>query len=290
MDNRNRNNSGGVQVGPNTLRALNTEHVQDSIHDRGLFKGLKTPKQLTKYNLYRGITDFGTLEQFNIYQSGRSFLKILEYPAFLKSLGEQDPAYQDLINEVLHIIEYEFKGLSGLDDIRADSIEISDGLNGINIINRVTEQSAATITMDYVEKTGSPITKFTELYLQGIFDTRSSYKHYHGLIEDGVIDDGYENEIFTFLYWVTDNTGLRIEQAYMLIAGQLTGSPKSIYNSRKGEYDQHDISLEFNCFPARSPQINELANSMLQSMNIIINNSEMSYSYSQNHISSLDQN
>lgn len=279
----------GIMVGQNKLRKLNTDNVQDSLHDRGLFQGLKMPRQLTKYNLYRGITDFGTLEQFDIYQSGRSFIKILQYPAFLKALGEQDPGYQELINVVLHILEYEFKGLTGLDDIRANSIEISDGLNGINIINSVTEQSAATVSMDYVEKTGSPITKFTELYLNGIFDTRSSFKHYHGLIEDGIIDDGYENEVFTLLYWVTDNTGLRIEQAYMLLAAQMTSSPKSIYNSTKGQYDQQEVTVEFNCFPARSPQINQLANSMLQSMNIIINNTEMNYSYNANHVSALDQ-
>ena len=260
---------------------------RNQLHQSGLFKGTKVPRSLTKYNLYRGITDFGALEQFNIYQSGRSFLKILQYPEFLKVLGDTNSDYKNLIENALHIIEFEFKGLDGLDDITSSTLEINDGLNGINVINQVREQSTASVTMRYTEKSGSPLTKFSELYLQGIYDTRSSFKHYHGLIEDGLIDDGYENEIFTFLYWVTDSTGLHIEQAYILLGAQLTFSDKSIYNSTKGMHDAHETNMTFNCFPARSPQVTQLAQSMLQSMAIIKNNADMSYSYSTNWKSKL---
>lgn len=251
-------------------------------HQTGMFKGTKTPKSLTKYNLYRGITDFGALEQFNIYQGGRSFLKILQYPEFLRILAMKNSTYKDIIDNALHIIEFEFKGLDGLEDITTNTMEISDGINSINVINQVREQSAAQVSMRYVEKSGSPLTKFTELYLQGIFDTRSSFKHYHGLIESGDIDDGYENEIFTLLYWVTDPTGLNIEQAYLLLGAQLTSSDKSIYNTQKGDYSEKETTLTFNCFPARSPKINELALSMLQSMAIVKNQADMNYSYSSN--------
>lgn len=256
-------------------------------HSTGLFKGTKAPRSLTKYNLYRGITDFGSLEQFNIYQSGRSFLKILQYPEFLRALAMKSADYQSIIENALHIIEFEFKGLDGIEDITSSTMEISDGYNSINVINAVKEQSASTVSMRYTEKSGSPLTKFTELFLQGVFDTRSTFKHYHGLIEDGTIEDGYENEIFTFLYWVTDNTGLKIEQAYMLLGSQLTKSDKSIYNSNRGDYDAKETTLEFNCFPARSPQVTELAHSMLQSMAIVKNNAEMFYTHSSNWNSKL---
>lgn len=256
-------------------------------HASGLFKGTKAPKSLTKYNLYRGVTDFGTLEQFNIYQSGRSFIKILQYPEFLRILMNKNDDYESIVKNALHVMEFEFKGLDGLEDITSETMEISDGLNGINVINKVSEQSSATVSMRYTEKSGSLLTKFTELYLQGILDTRSGFKHYHGLIEDGSIEPGYENEVFTILYWVTDATGLNIEQAYMLLAGQLTKSDKSIYNSEKGQYDSKEISLELNCFPARAPSINALAESMLQSMNIIRNNANMNYTFGTNWESQL---
>lgn len=270
------------------LRKLNTSNASSANHKNGLFKGTKAPKSLTKYNLYRGITDFGSLEQFNVYQSGRSFLKIIQYPEFLKALANKSSDYKSIIDNALHVIEFEFKGLDGLEDITSESSEITDGINGINVINKVTQQSAGTVSMNYTEKSGSLFTKFTELFLEGIYDSRSSFKHYHGLIEDGTIEDGYENEVFTMLYFVTDNTGLRIEQAYMLLAGQLTSSPKSIYNSTKGDHEFKEITLEFNVFPARSPSVNELAQSMLQSMNIIINNANMDYTHKGNWNNSID--
>lgn len=270
------------------LRTLDTSKVSGKTHQSGLFSGTKAPKSLTKYNLYRGITDFGTLEQFNIYESGRSYLKILQYPEFLRVLGNQNAEYKSIIDNALHVIEFEFKGLDGFDDITATPVEISDGVNGINVINKVEEQSTASLTSTYVEKSGSLLTKFTELYLQGIYDTRSTFKHYHGAIERGEIEDGFENEVFTLLYFVTDPTGLRIEQAYMLLAAQLTKSDKSIYSSTKGEHDFKEISLEWNCFPARAPSVNKLANDMLQSMSILINNAEMDYTFHSNYTNEID--
>lgn len=272
----------------NNLRKLNTSNVSGSNHQSGLFAGTKAPKSLTKYNLYRGITDFGTLEQFNIYESGRSFFKILQYPEFLRALGQQNAEYKSIIDNALHVIEFEFKGLDGLEDITSSTVEITDGVSGINVINKVEEQSTATLSSTYVEKSGSLLTKFTELYLQGIYDTRSTFKHYHNLIEEGIIEDGFENEIFTCLYFITDPTGLRVEQAYMLLAGQLTKSDKSIYNSTKGDHEMKEITLEWNCFPARAPSVNRLANEMLQSMNIIINNAEMDYTHHSNYSNEID--
>lgn len=246
---------------------------------QSIFKGTKTPRSLTKYNLYRGITDFGTLEQFNIFQSGHSFIKILQYPIFLQKLAESNKDYGDIIKNAIHVLEYEFKGLSGIEDITANTMEIGDGVNNINVINSVKEQSATTISMNYTEKSGSLLAKFTELYLQGIYDTRSTFKHYHGLIEDGIIDDGYENEVFTILYWLTDSTGLKVEKAYMMLGAQLQSSDQSIFNSQKGDHEAKESPIEFTCFLAKSPAINDLANSMTQSMSIIRKTSDMKYTY-----------
>lgn len=244
-----------------------------------IFKGTKTPRSLTKYNLYRGITDFGTLEQFNIFQSGHSFIKILQYPEFLRKLALKNVEYKDIIDNAIHVLEYEFKGLDGIEDITANVMEIGDGVNNINVINSVKEQSASTITMRYTEKSGSLLAKFTELYLQGIYDTRSTFKHYHGLIESGDIDDGYENEVFTILYWLTDSTGLKVEKAYVMIGAQLQSSDQSIYNSQKGDHEAKETPIEFSCFLAKSPQITALANSMTQSMSIIRKTADMKYTF-----------
>lgn len=246
-----------------------------------LFAGQKVPKSLLRYNLYRGVTDFGTLEQFNIFQSGNSFFKILGYPKFLSKLATKSTEYRHLIENALHVIEFEYKGINGIEDMSTNTQEISDGVNSINVINSVKKQSASTISLRYMEKSGSLLTKFTELYLASVYDYRSTFKHYQGLIDDDEMDAGYENEVFTFLYWVTDSTGLskNIEKAYMFIGAQPTSAPTSIYESVKGEHDGKEVTLEFTCFVADSPQITELAKSMHDSMVIIRNVADAEYSY-----------
>ena len=254
-----------------------------------LFEGQKMPKSLLKYNLYRGVTDFGTLEQFNIFQSGHSFFKILQYPEFMRKLAQKNETYKNIIENALHVMEYEFKGLDGIEDMSTNTQEISDGVNSMNVINSVKKQSASNISLRYMEKKGALLAKFSELYLQSIYDPRSTFKHYNGLIESGEMDAGYENEVFTFLYWVTDETGLSkgVEKAYLFIGGQLTSSPQAIYNSTKGEHDGKEVTLDFTCFPADSPQITALAKQMTDSMNIIRNVADAKYTYTQNWQSKL---
>lgn len=265
--------------------AVDAGSIKSNTHKVGWFRGMKAPRSLLQYKLYQGITDFGALEQFNILQGGRQFIKILQYPEFLRILGEKNSDYKSLIDNALHIIEYEFKNIDGIDDITTGTAEITDGVNSIQVINSAREQSATNLSMRYLEKTGSPLTKFTELYLQGIYDTRSTFKHYHGLIEDGTLEDGLENEVFTLLYWMTDPTGLRVEQAIMFLDAQLNNSDRSIYNSTKGEHDPKEITITFNAFSARSPEINDLASEMTLSMSILRNAVDMEYTYTQNHVS-----
>ena len=115
-----------------------------------LFEGQKMPKSLLKYNLYRGVTDFGTLEQFNIFQSGHSFFKILQYPEFMRKLAQKNETYKNIIENALHVMEYEFKGLDGIEDMTTNTQEISDGVNSMNVINSVKKQSATNISLRYM--------------------------------------------------------------------------------------------------------------------------------------------
>ena len=242
-----------------------------------MFKNVKVSKSLTNYDLYRGITDFGNLEQFNVFESGHSFLSILEIPRFLTKLKSKDSTYSDIIENAVHIMEYEFKGLDGIEDITAETLEVSDGLNTLNLINKVKEQSASTVTMRYNEKSGAPLTKFAQLFLTGLYDPRSSFKHYHGLIEDGTVDEGFENEVFTMLYWVTDSTGRGIEKAFLILAAQPTKAELNIYNSERGSHDPKEVGMEFQCFVVQGDQVNLMASNQLDAMSIVMNADNFTY-------------
>lgn len=223
------------------------------------------PRNLTQYTAFRGVTDFTQIGQFAQFESGYSFLSVISMPRFMEELGKQDTDIKSLVDSFKHMLEYEFRGLDGLPDLQGETYEITDGINTQRLINKVTFDTAATVTSNYFEKTGGLITKFCEIYLTGIKDKNTQAKTYHGLIKNGILEPGPENEIFTCLYYVTDNTMLRIERAVLLANCQFTTSRLSdILNSTKGDINNKEISLEWNCFPIMGYEVDKAAASMLQ--------------------------
>lgn len=223
------------------------------------------PKNLTQYNAFRGVTDFTQIGQFNQFEKGYNFLSVISMPKFINVLAGQDEAVAKMCFSFKHMLEYEFRGLSGLPDIVGQTNAITDGINEMAYINRVTMDTSATVTMSYFEKTGSLIEKFTEYYLTGIKDRISQAKTYHGAIRAGLIEPGLENEVFTLLYYVTDNTMLSLERAVLLANCQLTNAQTSMYDGQRediGSNVPYDIS--FTCFPIMGTMVDKAAKALLQ--------------------------
>lgn len=238
------------------------------IHASKLFNDYTiTPRNLSEYTAFRGITDFTNIGQFNQYEQGYQFISVLGLPAFMKMLGEHGPNHAKIANmnqAFVHKLEYEFRGLSGLPDMNADTMDITDGINSVRMINRVTMDTAVTVSMPYYETSGSLLTKWSELYLTGIKDPKTQAKTYHGLIANGWMDPGFENEVFTLLYYVTDNTFLRLERAVLLCNCQLTKASLSMYDGSRDNISNVDSSIEFNCFPVYGEFVDRIANYMLE--------------------------
>ena len=188
-------------------------------------------------------------------------------PVFLEKLAIENSEYATLLKNYIHILENEFRGIDGLDDLTTDTIELTNGISNLNVISKVTEQSASTISMRFFEKAGTPITRLHELYLKGLKDPKTQIKTYHGLIENGTLEPGYENEVFTLLYFVTDNSVTQIERAYLLMNGQPIKAETSMFESEKGQIDVKEITVEFNVFPVGSRDINDKAKAYLDYMN-----------------------
>ena len=250
-----------------------------------MFDYLKAPRDLTQYNLMTGVTDFGNLVQFNMYESGYAALICVKIPKYLEKLADAQPKYADLINNYKHILEREFKSLDGIADIDSEELMINDGINELGVTGKVTMQGGTEFSMRIQEKSGSPITRLHELYLRGLRDPRGAQvKHYHGLIQDGTLEAGFEHETFTYLYIVTDNTMLQIEKAYLLIAAQPTSAKTSIYNYEKGNIEFQDVDVTFRAFPITSNEIDKKAQQYLDWLHnpknenrIIVNSSDFKY-------------
>ena len=233
-------------------------------NSKNMFEGTRSVRDLTSYMLMRGVTDFGDLEQYNLFESGYSFLVVMDIPKFLKDLFSGNDEYKNIITSYVHILEFEFRGLSGLENMTAESGQLTNGINQINIINKINKQSDGSFSCNYQEKLGSTITKAQELFLSGIKDPRTQVKNYHGLIEANRLEPGYQYEIFKFMYIVADNTLRKLEKAVYLASCQPTNAPFDIYNSEKGTYEFKEISVEFNGFPVMSRNANAKAKTFLK--------------------------
>jgi len=241
-----------------------------------MFSHLKTPADLTKYSLFRGTTDFTQLQQFELFESGYPYLVLVSIPKFIEKMAEQDTEVKALVDSYKAVIEREFIGFdSGITNIDAETQELTNGVQSVNMITKVNAPSGSTISMTYKEKAGGVITKMHELYLRSIRDPGTTFKTYNGLIgfDNGQLDPrlfsqvGYQNECFSFLYMHTDNTGLLLERSVFFTCCQPTTAQLDIYNGRKGDVTFQELSVEFNAFPIMGEKIDAQANKILSWMN-----------------------
>lgn len=241
-----------------------------------MFASIKEPKNLAQFRLFRGAADFGNLQQWDLYETGYSFMTVVTIPTFITQLankgGQGDSVsltaelVTKLLNNFVYIIEHEFRGLSGLPDLTTETTTITDGISELKVINKVVEDSSVTISMSFFEKSGRTLTKFAELYLRGIKDSRTQGKSYFGLIESGTIKEpGFHNEVFSFLYYVTDNTYRQLEGSYLLMCAQIESVPLSdLFNTQKGTYQNPEVELRFNCFPISNDDVSRSAKAILE--------------------------
>ena len=265
--------------------AFNTTADQQKNLVKNMFANTKDFKDVTTYRLMRGVPDFGSLVQFNPYETGYAAFIICQMPTFIDALAKYNASYNKLIKNWAHIIEYEFKSFDGLEDMSAETIQLGDDLNSINVINKVNMQSASEFSLTYDEKSGSPLTKFARLYLTGIKDPRTQVKTYHGLIHNNLMEPGFENEVFTFLFIATDNTMRKVEYSTLIIGAQLNSADTSMYNYTKGDISKKEVTVKFSGYPIIGTKIDAAAQDMLDFLlsadagarQIIVNSDDYDY-------------
>ena len=255
----------------------NVQSTQTGVGQQ-IFKGLKTPRNLLEYNLMRGVTDFSQLEQFDLYEKGYPWLVVISVPDFMRELAKYSEEMKTIVGNYVHILEHDFKGIDNIENITGEpNGEISNGIRSIQLINRVTQGASTTFTMRFYERSGSVMTKFNELYLTGIKDKDTQAKTYHGLIDwytfgtgaptESGKDPGPHREVFSFMYFLTDNTVTKIEKAFLICAAQPTTAEFStLYDGEKGEIGWGELSMSFNGFFINNDQVSLAAQRMLLAM------------------------
>lgn len=256
-----------------------------------IFDNTLSPRDVTSFTLMRGVTDYTNLSQFDLYETGYSFLISLQIPTFLDKLKDSNSEYAKLINSYRHIIEYDFRGCQGIEDMTSDTSPLTNGISDLNIITRVTEQAGSQFQMNYFERSGSIITKTHELFLRGIKDPRTQVKRYLGMYKgqqnSGITstsnalmtDKGYQYEVFHYLLIVTDNTAYNVEKAYILASCQPASANTSIYNVTRGDIGFNEMTIQYNGIPLTGRIVNSKAVDFLAYINEHTCFDEMQFGY-----------
>ena len=216
----------------------------------------------------RGVVDYGDLYQFAPYESGYSFISVINGPRFVTQLFQGEP-FEELQKSFVNIIENEFRGLDGIEDITSDTMEITDNISTMSLISKVTQTTNSQLSMRFFEKTGALITKYIATYLRYIRDTKTEAKTYGGKITPSTPQAAYgpAQEVFNMLYVVTDSTCLHVEKAFLILNAQPTqASLSELYNTEKGQIETKEITVNWNCFFVDGDAINKVAAAYLEKL------------------------
>ena len=148
--------------------------------------------------------------------------------------------------------------------------DISNNVLNMSIPIKTERNINSTIDMTFTEKSGTPITKFLDMYTRYMFDPYTNAKTYGGRLRTGGFDaDGslrsldlsraLDNETFTLLYVVTDSTCMTVEKAFILYRAMPLNVPFStLYNGNKFEIEKAEVSINWVCTIIDGPIANKI--------------------------------
>ena len=250
------------------------------------------PYQSNVYS-HKGVWDLTNLYQFAPYEAGYCMLAVLNSPSFMRTNvnGESSHySYNALLQEAfVKMLENEFKGLDGIEDITTDTMEFTDGISTVSRISKVNQPLQQNISMRYTEKTGTLISKYLSTYLKTIKDPRTQVKTYATTSGDAVLG-GFHKEVFNMLYIITDSTCLRVEKAFLLLNAFPTSAPYSDeFNMERGSIESKEITINFTANVIDGAQANKIAKAYIRTLvnlsvnhngnKINLNSSDFDYSF-----------
>lgn len=229
--------------------------------------GSKKPYLASQYADMRGIVDFGNLIQFAPYEKGYSFLTVINGVNFMDQ--QTDDNRKDLQDAFVKILEQEFKGLDGIDDLTSETMEITDNISTLALISKVNQPTNNQISMRFTEKSGSLIAKYISTFLRFLKDPRTQAKTYGGLAtsQKGTYPPSFDKEVFNMLYIITDSSCKTVEKAFFILNAQPSNAPFSdLYNSEKGDISTVEVPVQFNAFVVDGHYANTVAQQYLDAV------------------------
>ena len=248
-------------------------------------------------NIKRNTKDFGefglfltgidvslkNIDQFDPFRKGFARLFILRLPRFMELM---DSAAS---RRFKHLLEFGFTGINGISNPTLETEQIQGGYTGGSFeIPSIAKDNTNEITIQLYEFSGLPIREYVDTWITGISDKLVGIGHYHGMIGD---DCEYKasNHIMEAVYVVTDPTGRpdKIEYAALLSNMMPKQVPIDHVNYSSGDHGAAQVDLQFTCNKYESPQINEIAKTLLTKYVILTDSLGFHSGWTNSQISSM---
>lgn len=232
---------------------------------------------MTGYSLFLGGLNVkrAALEQYNVLKTGKGRIFFTKLPYFMKEL------MPNASKNFKHVIEYGFMSIDGIQNLQMEFDQITGGYAGRSFeVPTILKDETNQITIKVLEFAGSPMREYVEMWMTGVSDPNSGFTHYHGLgipqqvngrMQPPKVEVSQANHTGEMFYVVTDQTGFNVEFACMLCNIFPKVSNRNHLNQESGTSAHVELDLEFTCTQYCSPDINAVAQLLLNKYRVLYN-------------------
>ena len=248
----------------------------------------KSNTDVTKYSYWLGgfNTKNSALKQYDLLRTGYGRIFILQMPAFVKFLLE------DETKKFKHMLEFANTGIDGIQGYTVEFQSATGGYNGNSIeVPTNVKDDTNEITIKVYETQGSLIRTYIDFWITGTIDPFTGLSHYHGARDVDANSSSYvqsqANQTMEALYVATDPTGEQAEYVCLLTNMFPKSSDHSHFNTSPGEHNLVEVSIPFTANKYMSAQINYIGTVALKKFKILRNYLNIYSGYSARNIENI---
>lgn len=224
-----------------------------------------------------------SLRQYDPLINGRARIFFVKMPVFMEKLMPEQT------KNIRHMLEYGFTKIDGISNTTLETDPITGGYSGRSFdVATMSKDETNSITITVYEFSGSPVREYLDMWISGIMDHNTGLGHYHGLLDaDPTIKWAQYNHVAEAIFVATDPTGRAdgIEYACLLTNMMPKEVKKDHFNYESGQSNIVQVDINFTAVKYESPQINELAKSLLTRFQTMKNSLEFKSEYTPEQMS-----
>lgn len=234
--------------------------LSNGARTNGLLKG--TVSAFADAGYHTGAQSTQRAQMIDPLITGYGFIKWIHLPKWLPTqYGSEDA-------QVKHMLQKNFKSLSGLDNLTLNTAATTAGLSTNETHWATSIQKAQGFSINQQEYTGAPMSELYKLWITGIRDPRTNVAMYPHWSDDGQYGSRYHTGEMIYIQMRPDayNThaaGANIEYACYFTNIMPTVIPRDFRNFTQGTNDLVEFEQQFTGDQHESQQVMDLAQSII---------------------------